>query len=123
MCEKLSTHYCNCSRLFFTVAYVTSINKIKNKINEEPFVPKPSPPFSVLFVRRSPNVAPKGRVSTNAIQNKNILEIFVKYTATTMSASKPPINSAPPAKPKPELSDKKSPNAVPNVFENKIAVQ
>ena len=40
-----------------------------------------------------------------------------------MSSNKPPINRAPPRNPSPELSAKKSPKAVPNVLENKIAIQ
>lgn len=48
--------------------------KIIAKNIEVAIVPKLSPPFSIGFVRRSPNVAPNGRVKTNAIQNKFILE-------------------------------------------------
>ena len=47
------------------------------RTREEPVVPKSKPPFPCGFVKRSPNVAPKGRVKTNATQNKNTREIFV----------------------------------------------
>lgn len=39
---------------------------------EEFKVPKFKPPFSFDFVRKSPKVAPNGRVKTKAIQNKRI---------------------------------------------------
>ena len=48
---------------------MTSTTRIVASTSDEPIVPKSSPPFSSGFVSRSPNVAPKGRVSTNAIQN------------------------------------------------------
>ena len=51
--------------------------KINNVINaietiEEFSVPKSKPPLVIGFVKKSPNVAPKGLVKTNAIQNKII---------------------------------------------------
>ena len=58
--------------------WVTKIDKIKNKIIEEPIVPKFNPPFSDDFVSRSPKVAPNGLVKTNASQNNNMCEILEK---------------------------------------------
>jgi len=46
---------------------------------DEPMVPKSNPPFSWGLVRKSPKVAPNGRVSTNATQNNSTEEILVKY--------------------------------------------
>lgn len=93
------------------------------RISEAPIVPKLKPPLSDDFVSKSPNVAPNGRVNTNAIQNKNMEDIFVKKCARITNTNKVLMNTAPPAKPNPELSARKSPNAVPKVFDIKIAVQ
>src|SRR5471030_1422405 len=90
---------------------------------DEPMVPKSSPPFSWGLVRKSPRVAPNGRVSTNATQNNSTEEIWVKYLSATTTAMAEPISKAPPAKPNPESSARKSPNAVPKVLENRIAIQ
>ena len=46
--------------------------------NEAGNVPKSKPPFAIGLVRKSPKVAPKGRVKTKAIQNKIIGLSFVK---------------------------------------------
>jgi hypothetical protein len=35
-------------------------------------VPKSRPPFTIGFVKKSPKVAPNGRVNTKAIQNNRI---------------------------------------------------
>src|SRR5471030_2591129 len=78
--------------------------KIPANTSDEPTVPKSRPPFSWGLVRKSPNVAPNGRVSTNATQNSSTDEIFVKYLSKTTTAMVEPINSAPPAKPRPESS-------------------
>ena len=48
--------------------------RIDARMKEEPIVPNPRPPIAFGFVRRSPIVAPNGRVRTNAIQNKSVLE-------------------------------------------------
>lgn len=40
-------------------------------------VPKSNPPFSRVFVNKSPNVAPKGRVNIKAIQKRTIWFIRV----------------------------------------------
>ena len=45
-------------------------SRITSRTADDQTVPKPSPPFAGDFVIRSPNVAPKGRVNTNAIQNR-----------------------------------------------------
>lgn len=104
---------------------VKTINptNITASTDDDPIVPNPNPPLSGVFVKRSPKVAPKGRVNTNAIQNNNTRLIGVKYAASATSPIIPPVSAAPPKNPNPELSDKKSPNAVPSVFEIKIAVQ
>ena len=86
-------------------------------------VPKFNPPFAIGFVSKSPNVAPNGLVSTNASQNNAMCDILENLNAKTISVKRLPISIAPPANPSPELSAKKSPNAVPKVLENKIAVQ
>src|ERR1035437_3077255 len=103
--------------------YITNAARMIKRIKEEPLVPKSRPPFSFVFVRKSPKVAPNGRVKTNAIQNKRTVEIFVKYFVKIINTNKLPIKTAPPPNPSPESSAKKSPKAVPKVFENKIAVQ
>ena len=61
-----------------TIAQTTKIANTPNNIADEPIVPKFRPPFAIGFVSRSPNVAPKGRVKTKAIQNKTTLDIVVK---------------------------------------------
>ena len=86
-------------------------------------VPKSKPPFAIGLVKKSPKVAPNGLVKINAVQNKNILDTAVKKYAKTIKIKRLPIRIAPPENPKPESSARKSPSAVPNVFENKIAVQ
>ncbi|MNN94685.1 hypothetical protein D3C81_2133540 [compost metagenome] len=78
--------------------------RIPASTSDEPTVPKSRPPFSWGLVRKSPSVAPNGRVSTNATQNNSTDEIFVKYLSSTTNAMVEPINSAPPAKPRPESS-------------------
>jgi hypothetical protein len=90
---------------------------------DEPIVPKLSPPVSAGFVRKSPNVAPNGRVRTKAIQNSMTRSSRVPYAATTTRPSSPPMRAAPPANPRPESSARKSPRAVPSVFEHRIATQ
>lgn len=57
------------------------------------------------------------RVRTNATQNRNTPETVVRKFARTTKTSSPPMSIAPPANPSPELSAKKSPSAVPRVFE------
>lgn len=104
---------------FFT-EIATKIISTERRISDDLIVPKLSPPCSVDFVSKSPKVAPNGRVNTNAIQNKRTSEILVRYLA---NAIKLPIKIAPPKKPRPESSAKKSPTAVPSVLENRIAVQ
>lgn len=108
---------------FFLKLKIISKVRIENRIIDEPTVPKLSPPFSVVLVNKSPNVAPNGRVKTKASQNNNTVEIFEKYFAITTKVNKPPINIAPPKNPSPESSAKKSPTAVPKVFEKSMAVQ
>lgn len=56
----------------------TKIKRIENRIADEPIVPKSKPPFESGLVNKSPKVAPKGRVKTNATQNKIMCEILVK---------------------------------------------
>lgn len=56
---------------------IVTIN-IASSTADEPIVPNPSPPFSGGLVSKSPNVAPKGRVSTNAAQKSAIGEIEVR---------------------------------------------
>ena len=99
------------------------MERITKSIADEPTVPKFNPPFSNGFVSKSPKVAPNGLVNTNANQNKIMCDILVNLYAKTISTNKLAMRIAPPAKPRPELSAKKSPKAVPNVFENKIAIQ
>lgn len=101
----------------------TKTTNKERRISDDPIVPKFNPPFSKGLVRKSPNVAPNGRVNTKAIQNNRTVEILVKYLAKTTKVNKLPTSTAPPKKPSPESSDKKSPTAVPRVFENRIAVQ
>ncbi len=96
---------------------------MQKSTSDDPIVPKPRPPLSCALVRKSPAVAPKGRVRTNAIQNRIVLGMGVKKWASTMTAMRLPISNAPPAKPRPELSARKSPSAVPSVLEKRIAVQ
>lgn len=38
-------------------------------MSNEPWVPKPNPFLATGLVSKSPNVAPNGRMSTNATQN------------------------------------------------------
>ena len=45
---------------------------IPTDINEEGNVPNANPSFDSGFVKRSPKVAPNGRVKIKAIQNKRI---------------------------------------------------
>jgi hypothetical protein len=59
----------------------------------------------------------------NAIQKSSTVGIPVKYFASTVSVNSPEMRRALPAKPSPELSARKSPNAVPRVFEKRMAVQ
>ena len=68
-------------------------------MKEEPTVPKSSPPAFMGFVRKSPKVAPNGRVRTNAIQNNMTLLIRVRYTARITNPISPPIRTAPPRNP------------------------
>jgi len=51
---------------------------IRVKTSEAPTVPKASPPSSADLVRRSPKVAPKGRVRMKAIQKSRIDEREVR---------------------------------------------
>ena len=91
--------------------------------SDDPIVPNPRPPFAGTFVRRSQRVAPKGRVSTNAIQNSTTGDILVQYFKATTNAMSDPIRMAHPSNPSPELSAKKSPRAVQRVLEKSIATQ
>ncbi len=59
------------------VSFIKPMVKIIEKNIDAAIVPKLSPPFSIGFVSRSPNVAPKGLVKTKAIQNKTIFDTFV----------------------------------------------
>ena len=95
----------------------------EKRIREDPTVPKLSPPSAVDFVRKSPKVAPNGRVRTKAIQNNITLFIRVKTKARIINPISPPMRMAPPEKPSPESSARKSPKDVPNVLENKTATQ
>jgi hypothetical protein len=61
-----------------TIEITTKIAKITKRNKEDPTVPKLRPPFSVGFIKKSPKVAPNGRVKTNEDQNKITLEIVVK---------------------------------------------
>ena len=60
------------------IAATTNIRRATNRTRDEPVVPRFSPPFSVGLVNKSPNVAPKGLVNTNATQNKTTREALVK---------------------------------------------
>src|SRR5579875_2267428 len=93
------------------------------RIAEELTVPNPKPPCSWVLVRRSPAVAPRGRVKTKAAQNSAVLEIRERYLARTIRDRMAVIRIAPPSNPRPELSARKSPKAVPSVFEMRIAAQ
>ncbi len=64
--------------LFFMNAIEINVIRIPKRIADEPIVPKFNPPFSIGLVRKSPKVAPNGRVNTNANQNKMMRDIFVK---------------------------------------------
>ena len=64
-------------RFALRVAIATSAAKIPNNTAEEPIVPKPNPPFSWVFVGKSPTVAPSGRVKIKAAQNNSTDENFV----------------------------------------------
>lgn len=55
-----------------------SMARIIKSMIDEPMVPKFKPPLAIGFVRRSPKVAPNGRVRMNANQNKMMREILVK---------------------------------------------
>lgn len=50
---------------------------MKMDTNEEESLPKSNPPFANGFVRKSPKVAPNGRVKIKAIQNNTIWFILV----------------------------------------------
>jgi hypothetical protein len=64
-------------------------------INVAGIVPKSKPPSVVVFVSKSPNVAPNGRVKIKANQNKIIWLILVtKCNKTTMIIT-PEVNIAP----------------------------
>jgi len=76
-------------------------NKTTQKNIEEPMVPKLSPPALSGFVSKSPNVAPKGLVKTNATQNRNTEDIFVKKYMRAVRINNPQIIIAPPANPSP----------------------
>ena len=73
---------------------------IDARMSDVPIVPNPRPPCTFVFVRRSPIVAPNGRVRTNANQNKRVLEMVEKKVAKTTSASNPEMKSTPPPKPR-----------------------
>lgn len=52
---------------------ISKIVSIKAKENNDAFkVPSSKPPFSIGFVKKSPKVAPNGRVKINAIQKRII---------------------------------------------------
>ena len=100
-----------------------AIAKITQITIEEATVPKLIPPFALGLVRKSPNVAPNGLVKTNATQNSNMLEIFVKKCNRATMTSITDIRIALFINPSPMLSAKKSPAAVPSVFAIKKAIQ
>ena len=97
---------CCCKRI---IAISTPTTRMASRTADEPTVPKPTPPFATGFVSTSPKVAPKGRVRTKAIQNKNTGEVRVKRAAAATAAIKAPMRTAPPANPSPESSARKSP--------------
>jgi hypothetical protein len=53
------------------------------RIADDPTVPNPSPPWAGDLVRRSPKVAPNGRVRTNATQNRKTLSARVRQVMST----------------------------------------
>ncbi len=55
-----------------------STKRIAVNVADEPTVPRFKPPFARGLLKKSPTVAPNGRVSTNAIQNSNVAEIRVR---------------------------------------------
>lgn len=86
-------------------------------------VPSSSPPFESGFVKKSPKVAPNGRVKINAIQNNIMwLSLEQQCNSTTINITSP-VTIAPDKYDKPTLSLKKSPKAVPKLFEKRIAIQ
>lgn len=94
-----------------------------NNTADDHIVQKPSPHFSTVLVKKSPTVAPSGLVSTKASQNNTIGENFVYLYASAISAMLVLTTRAHPANHSPELSARKSPNAVPNVLDTRIAIQ
>lgn len=58
--------------------YAMSTKRIAVNVADEPTVPRFKPPFARGLLKKSPTVAPNGRVSTNAIQNSNVAEIRVR---------------------------------------------
>jgi len=72
-----------------TISKLTKAMRTDARTTEEPMVPKPRPPRSDPLVRKSPIVAPNGRVSTKAIQNNRTREIDVKYVTTSTTPSTP----------------------------------
>src|SRR5271155_5509394 len=92
-------------------------------IDEELIRLRLKPPSRCGLVSRAPSVAPRGRVRMKGVQKRNVCEAWVKKEAAATSASAPAKNRAPPAKPSPESSARKSPSAVPSVLENRIVVQ
>ena len=115
------TALAGCARC--SIGSATSVASMVNNTSDEPTVPKPRPPFSSGLVSRSPKVAPNGRVSTKAIQNRMTRLMPLMRLASAVNAMRLPISSAPPVKPSPESSARKSPSAVPSVLENSTAVQ
>jgi hypothetical protein len=58
--------------------YPINTRRIAVRAADEPTVPRFNPPFSRGLLKKSPTVAPSGRVRTKAIQNSNVVEIRVK---------------------------------------------
>lgn len=75
------------------IVIAISTTEIASSTSVDPIVPNPRPPIAGVFVRRSPMVAPKGRVSTKAAQNNVVRESGVKKYARPMIAIAPAISS------------------------------
>ena len=82
-----------------------------------------SPPSLTGLSRKSPKVAPNGRVSMKAAQNRTTREIRVRKYSAAINARAAPKTSAPPRYPSPVSSAIQSPRAVPSVCENVIVAQ
>lgn len=64
----------------FNLRCETKINSVIRRVetSEAWSVPRSNPPLDKGFVKKSPNVAPNGRVKTKAIQNNDISFILVR---------------------------------------------